>query len=90
MVVLRDSWGLGGMVGSGAGCWLALSEVAVSETGVCLDVESAVEPVEAEWMDVLDGLRGEFTSGGRSWRGAVMDAASSYVKVGVLGSLKSG
>ena len=41
-------------------------------------------------MDVLDGRRGEFTSGGRSWRGAVMDAESSYVKVGVLGSLELG
>ena len=74
---------------SGVGSGLALCEVAVSETGVCLDVGSAVEPVEAEWTDVLDGRRGEFTSGGRSWRGAVMDAESSYVKVGVLGSLES-
>ena len=90
MVVLRDSWGSGGMVESGVGCRLVLSEVAVSETGWCLDVESAVEPVEAEWTDALDGRRGEFTSGGRSWRGAVMDAESSYVKVGVLRSLESG
>ena len=41
-------------------------------------------------MDVLDGRRGEFTSGGRSWRGAVMDAKSSCVKVGVPRSLESG
>ena len=90
MVVLRDSWGSGGMVESGVGCRLVLSEVAVSETGWCLDVESAVEPVEAEWTDALDGRRGEFTSGGRSCRGAVMDAESSYVKVGVPRSLESG
>jgi hypothetical protein len=48
MVVLRDSWGSSRMVESGVGCRLALSEIALSETGVCLDVESAVEPIEAE------------------------------------------
>lgn len=48
IVVLRDSWGSSRMVESGVGCRLALSEVALSEAGVCLDVESAVEPVEAE------------------------------------------
>lgn len=48
MVVLRDSWGSSRMVESGVGCRLALSEVALSEAGVCLDVESAVEPIEAE------------------------------------------